>query len=213
MRRSWTWSWAVVALLGLLAACEGQECGPVTLEDMDRGRLTRDGLELVPDALPWVVVACDHEELPRDVVQEAMAWWNDQVGEDLFVGGVDQEELDRLEWLDVQDRPGVVTVNVEAILWEGWTVDDDDPNANGVAVLHSSPLGFITAADVVLDYEISYHLPTVRLTLIHELGHTLGLDDDEGPPTTVDLNSCMGSPTPPGCELTDQDLQLILDLL
>lgn len=201
-----------MAILGLLVASCGPDCGPVTLEDMDHGRLTRDGLELFPEVLPWTVVACDHEDLPRDVVQEAMTWWNDRVGDELFIGGVDQEELDRLELLDVQDRPGIVTVNVEAILWEGWTVDGEDPNANGVAVLHGPP-GLITAADVVVDYEISYHRSTVRATLIHELGHTLGLADDEGPPVTVDLNSCMGSPTPEGCDLTDRDLQIILDSL
>jgi len=49
--------------------------------------------------------------------------------------------------------------------------------------------------------------------LRHELGHCLGLADDPGPPTTVDLRSVMASPLDPLGIVTDHDRALLAPYL
>lgn len=173
---------------------------------LDNGRLTRDGFELRPAVLPWLVVAEDSFE-HATVVDDAIEWWNGQGVGVLFEGGIDDAEFDALALAPIGSRYGVILASVESIPGGGveW-LDVDEENPNGDALVLDNGEGAIVACDVRVDFEIAYHEPTERVTLIHELGHCLGLADD---PESIDLDSCMSSPTYDGCGLTPGDLALL----
>lgn len=202
----------IVFLLALVSL--GSACDPSYL---DNGRLVRDGNELHAALLPWQVVGDStlETEVAPNVLGDAIEWWNGQGAGMLFEPGViDEDRFWELYEGAPEERFGFVLVSVEAITSDmGWNPDADEPDANGDAALHycretrpSCDPGGIVWAEVRIDYEIAYHEPTALVTLIHELGHTLGLDDD---PESIDLNSCMSSPTYEGCGLTPGDLALL----
>jgi hypothetical protein len=203
---------ALCALLCLLSWA----CDPTYL---DNGRLVRDGNELHAAWLPWLVVADStlETEVAPTVLPDAIEWWNEQCAAPLFeLESVGEERFWELYDGEPEDRIGYVLVSVEAITSDlGWNPDDDEPDANGDATLHycretrpACDPGGITWAEVRIDYEIAYHEPTSLVTLIHEFGHTLGLADD---PESLDLGSCMSSPTFEGCGLTSGDRSLVCE--
>jgi hypothetical protein len=200
---------AFCALLCLFSACD-----PTYL---DEGRIVRDGHELHAAWLPWLVVADSTfgSEVEPHVLDDAIEWWNGQGAGVLFEPGeISEARFWELYDGEPEERIGYVLVSVQAITSDtGWNPDDDEPDANGDATLHycretrpACEPGGITWAEVRIDYEIAYHEPTALLVLIHEFGHTLGLADD---PESLDLGSCMSSPTFEGCGLTAGDLALL----
>jgi hypothetical protein len=176
---------APLALLALLlAGCPGPT------DWLDNGLMVRDGLELHQAALP-VTVAVDMSVEDDTLVPEIIAWWNDQAGFEVFAGPVPVADI-------------LVTV--------GYVPGDYEDNVAGLAEVEFAADGSITSCLVTLSSDIAYHRPTLLKDGEHELGHCVGLEDDPGPPTTVDLRSIMSDPLDPLGRLTDNDRELLEEM-
>jgi hypothetical protein len=195
---------AVAAVLIAGAAVSLVLCG-CDPSYLDEGRMVRDGFELRPAGLPWSVVYDETvtEEIGADAVIDAVAWWQEQAGRDgidrtWFVMGDEVPESDPWD--------GEILVTVAALPGS----DDDDAMAAEVADLSWNDEGGIIFGTVTVNHAIAYDAPTARISLLHGFGHMMGLDDDPGPPETVDLRSIMASPMDPLGRLTDHDFELLI---
>lgn len=175
----------LLALLLLLCACD-----PTYLDE--DWIVAEDGTELHPGAMPVTVSA---EDDCADVAGDAIAWWGGELGVDAFVARDD----------------GYASVAL------GLVPDAGDINSDGEPLGHASieysAWGSVLSCDVTLSSDIAYHGETLVQVARHELGHCLGLADDPGPPTTVDLRSVMASPLDPLGILTDHDRALLAPYL
>ena len=160
---------------------------------LDNGLMVRDGLELHVDFFPQTVTADDLEG-DTELLPEAVTWWNDQLDFEAF------EQVDHIA--DINVTIGYVPIT-------DWNPEYPDQGEAGLAEVTYDSSGVINDCQVTLSSDVSYHRPTLLQVLKHELGHCLGLDDDPGPPTTVDLRSVMGVPLDPLGEVTDHDQELI----
>ena len=175
----------LLALAVLLAACD-----PTYLDE--GWHVTSDGTELHPGAMPATVSG---DEDTAGLVIDACAWWADQLGADALV----------------PSEPGYVTVAI------GLVPSTGDPDADGEPMGHAtigySAWGSVLTCDVTISSDIAYDHDTALQVLRHEIGHCLGLADDPGPPTTVDLRSVMASPLDPLGVVTDHDRALLAPCL
>lgn len=171
-----------VALFALGADCPGPA-------DLDEGWLVGNGLELHPGVLP-ATVSADTDAMP--FAEAAVAWWEEQLDCAVF-------ELDLEGNGDVFITTGLVPASTEDI--------DSGGEPLGLAELDFAEDGAILGGTITISSDITYDEDTATQVARHELGHCLGLADDPGPPTTVDLMSVMASPLDPLGELTDGDAQ------
>lgn len=102
------------------------------------------------------------------------------------------------------DLYGVVLINQSGIPY--YTDDDSDPGA--VSTLVWNEYGEIYTAEIIINDLHAYDCNDVNKNMIHELGHVLGLEHDG---YSIDMNSCMSSPNLKGCEITQQDIDLVLE--
>ena len=176
----------LLALTVLLAACD-----PTYL---DEGfHVADDGVELHPGAMPATVAG---DEDTAGLAIDACAWWADQLGADALV----------------PSEPGYVTVALGLV--PASTADlDAGGEPLGIASIGYSAWGSVLTCDVTISSDIAYDRDTALQVLRHELGHCLGLADDPGPPTTVDLRSVMASPLDPLGIVTDHDRALLAPYL
>jgi len=174
----------------LVLALPGCPDGPTWL---DNGLMVRGGLELHVDSFPRTITADDLEG-DDTLLPEAVAWWNDQLDFEAF------EQVDHVAAIDV--TIGYVPVT-------DWDPEYPDQGEAGLADVTYDSSGVISHCLVTLSSDIAYHRPTLLKVLEHEMGHCLGLADDPGPPTTVDLRSVMGLPIDPLGEVTAKDYDLI----
>lgn len=173
------------ALLALSLLLLGSDCEEDRLDDLDEGRMVRDGVELRRCAYP-VTVAADATLEDLSVLLEAAAAWDAWAGFDTF-------EV-------VEGFAPDVTVAV------GFAGDGDEGDLTTVGFAEH---GCITDVEVVLSSDIAYDRAVLLKTLEHSLGHSLGLENDPGPPECVDLRSIMSSPLDPLGVLTEHDRELL----
>jgi hypothetical protein len=101
----------------------------------------------------------------------------------------------------------------EVVVSEGFIAgDEEDSTYDLTTVDYELDTGNIVQCDVVLNSVFAYDGATMLQTLIHSLGHCLGLDDDPGPPATVDLQSAMSKPLDPLGEFTQHDIEIIQEM-
>jgi len=179
----------------------GSDCEPERLNALDEGLEVRDGYEVEPYVLPWSITVTTEVDDPdfgfdRNLITEAVDWWNDTI---------DRDGTDRTWFTEepVTEQNGVLHVTV------GFTGGTEEEPVGGLLEAAYSE-GFILYATLIVSSDLTYHEDTVLAILKHEMGHAMGLADDPGPPTTVDLNSVMGSPLVIDGDLTDHDFELLI---
>jgi len=155
---------------------------------MDNGLLVRDGVELHSGTFPRYVTT--DGTMSDALAEEAAEWWNDQVG------------LPLMEYTPLGASDVVVGVGYIP-----------NPDALGRADIDYARDGAILGCVITIASDYAYDRATALQALRHELGHCpLGLDDDPGPPVTVDLRSIMSSPLDSLGEVTDHDREIIEEM-
>ena len=184
--------WFVLVAVMLM----GSDCEKERIDGLDDGfRVDPDtGVELSTGAVPmpewW-----DDENLPY--VEFATAFWNETMGRD----GV------------IRDVFFVDDISPNVLVSFGYVPQSDYEYENGIepsgiAYVEFTETGSITGCEIVISSDIAYHAETVQWTLIGEMGHCLGLEDD---PNSIDLNSIMSSPLLLNGELTDEDWERLVE--
>jgi hypothetical protein len=163
-------------------------CSP---DHLNNGSLYLDGVELY--ASPPLGVSA------RSKIQwetaEAIAWWNGQVGDEVF--------YEPIPTPDVTVSVGFVPSDVDVETMGGDQI--------GVAYLDFSRVdGLIFGCEIVISSDIADDYETALEVTKHELGHCLGLADD---PRSLDLNSIMSSPLVWRGEVTEKDLEIVREML
>jgi len=148
----------------------------------------------------WVTASSINFEHP-DSFYDAMDAVNDAFGEVLH-GDIDDEGFAALSLLEPQDEARACTI----LVWVGALPDPqwDEPGPGGICHLYYDLGGSVFAAEIVIDFEQSWHEPTCRDRLKHEFGHAppLFLAHDD---SSMDMGSCMASPPEYDCEFTEHD--------
>jgi len=183
---------ALYALCLALCAC------PAPTDHLDNGLMVRDGLTLHAAGFPLAVAVDDTVE-DDTLVPEVIAWWNDQAGFEVFYAS----ELDPPPPLRLPDI--VVAI--------GYTGGDYEAPVIGVSAIDFDSEGTIVDCQVTLSYDLAYDRDTMVKGGEHELGHCVALEDDPGPPVTVDLRSIMSDPLDMWGRLTDHDRDLVVDMM
>ena len=187
-----------------MACLSMMACGPV-----DEGWMTTpSGVELRPQWAPYMVrgdvsLEVDHLE---HLLPEVVAWWNDQVGLEVFT---DYDPARPAE-TDVWVQEGQLPEERNSDLWSSATTRGGEAQ---VRTTTTEDFAWIRRCQVTLNVDLAYDEDTMRTVLRHELGHCLGLADDPGIDVTVDLRSVMGAPVDPLGELTDLDRDLLVNFL
>ena len=181
-------------VMALVAVCfAGCASGGVKIGSMDNERMTFNSegageVLLYPESLPWSVRVSD------EMVDRGMAglayytakWWNEQASRDGVTRTWFEMYGSSAPFLDVTVRKSSQYAYISC------AIDGDR----------------IVAAEVVISDDINEFDALIAASL-HEFGHALGLDDDYGPPVSVDLNSVMGAGVLSG-ELTEKDWWMIV---
>lgn len=199
---------ALLALLVLVFACGQDDCVQVGVVD-EGFHVAEDGVELYPSVLP-AAIAIDTTMTDVTLLPEALDQWNAWLSRD----GVQRTVLVPAE----EGETPRVLVSVGFTGTPDWGTSLYDA-VNGVETADRTSIdyaedGEVLGAEIVLSSDVEYDRPTMLMALLHSLGHApLGLEDDPGPPTTVDLRSAMAKPMDPLGELTDSDFALLLPYL
>jgi hypothetical protein len=187
--------WTCIALFIIsMVMCSCDNVGPV---EQDLGFKIEDGVETVPLYAPYAVQA--DPSIPDAVyVDDAVLWWNSQLpdGHIAFTLGGPLPDIIVYESYVPCDDP----------------LEDDCPAGLAIVTFSRSD-GAILACEIIISSDITYDSEWTEKVLQHELGECLGLTDDCGPPTCVDLRSIMSSPLDPLGELTAADLERLLPYL
>jgi hypothetical protein len=193
--------------VSILSACSAEQR---RIEQLDNGpTIGINGIALEPLFLPVKVI---YEQTPviNQLVSDAETFWNNSVSRD----GV--------------KRTVVEVVSIDTVYYDDCIVliqtglNDDvvpDQEKYGIHVPEKTELsytryGLIRNAIITLDLvqitKLNLSIKRLGETVVrHGLGHFLGLDDDSGPPTTVDLKSVMANPVDILGELTSKDFDYI----
>lgn len=181
----------------IITTCSG--CDDVQVGIEDNGLLAApDGRELAPAPWPLTVSADDSvaAEGLGGAVSRAASRWNGWIGQDAL------EEV---------DSGGFIEVSVNGLPLEGADDVMDLQDELELTTVYFDPDTLeVVRCQIVLNVDLAYDEPTMELAVAHGVGHCLGLDDDPGPPRTVDLRSIMAKPADPLGELTDHDFDLLL---
>lgn len=161
----------ILATAALVASCDPSI--------HDNGQLVRGEVTLY-SAPPLGVIA---SEEVRGAVSEAIIWWGEQIGEEVFF---------------------MPTPVPDVVVDEGYL----EPGKLGLADIDYSRIdGLVVGCEVTLSLDLTTDLLEVTK---HELGHCLALDDDAH---SLDLNSVMSSPALPSGEVTEKDRDLVRAML
>lgn len=136
-------------------------------------------------------------------VAAAVLWWNTELDHEFFV---------------IEDNQSTALIYSDHYI-EGFTAsnqwfDLDELYSDltyGRASLGLDENGGIVTQYIELNYILAHNDRAMIQSLKHELGHLLGLQDDPGPPVTVDLNSIMADSLIWNGELTRNDRNLIIE--
>jgi len=172
----------------------GAECEAERLDSLDEGYMQVNGGDGTAN-YPWFVTS-DHtladEEFGFDpiLITEAISNWH------FWVSDCVDPNVNPI-WVEGSCEDGTlgcITVSV------GYTGDSYEEGVPGVFLWEASQTGprwdghTLLSGTILISSDYTYHDETVLATIEHEIGHTIPLADDPGPPVTVDLNSIMGSP-------------------
>lgn len=192
-------NFGIIGLLSmLLVGCDDVQVGVV-----DEGfMIVDDGLggelELHPGELPHVVT-WNPEIEDETVVPEAVARVNGWLGVEAFtLGG------EGMPPATVVCDAGFVPGGAEGY-WSSYYGNGAE-SLEWMRVYYDEE-GTIYEAYVLLNIDFAYDHDTSVMAICHALLHVLGLADDPGPPTTVDLRSAMSDPLDPLGVLTAADLE------
>jgi len=149
----------------------------------DNGRwILSNGEELVPYSYPWIVTSTFELE---EETKEALEWWNERTSRKLFVFSSESYE----EW-----ELGIIPVAQK---------DIGDRLGNCSC---RYPVGTLMACKISISLDIKDYL-IKRETLKHELGHSLGLQDDPWIPQRLSIMMYKLFPRAP---ITTQDKFLVI---
>jgi hypothetical protein len=195
---------ALTSILFVSILLMGSECERTRLDGLDNGLLTTPmGETLRPVVFPWTIVAQEFED--ESVFYDAIEYANDSFYPlVVFDGEISEEHFLELEFASDVERYGTVIVSVGSLETPEWDFDLDLRDTGGITTLRWSDNGDILFADIVMNIDYAYDSERFREFLLHELGHTLGLDHDE---TSIDLGSCMSSPPAYDCSFTENDVE------
>jgi len=173
-----------IVLLCVVLFLLGSDCERARIASFDNGLMNRDGVELHVCSYP-ITIDADVTLEDRSVLTDAVVVWNDWTDFDVFVfGSDDPDAMVSVGFAGYEDELDLTTVDFDRT-------------------------GCILECSIILSADIAYDRSTLRQALLHSMGHCLGLDDDPGPPETVDLRSVMSKPLDPLGVLTDHDLELL----
>lgn len=92
---------------------------------------------------------------------------------------------------------------------ENFNVSVDNYNSSEIGALTTliwDQYGGIYISNITINEMHSYNCKYLYPIFMHELGHCLGLADDE---KSLDLNSCMSDNTQRGCKFLESDIELV----
>jgi hypothetical protein len=164
-------------------------CSP---DHLDNGSLYLDGVELY--ASPPLGVSA-RSKIRRET-SDAIEWWNDQVGAEVFYEPTPTPDITVSIGANVP-----FTVDPDTMYWEQLGIAYAD---------YSGYDGLITGCEIIILDAILDDYETALGVVKHELGHCLGLADD---PHSLDLNSIMSSPLMWRGEVTEKDLEIVREML
>lgn len=149
--------------------------GPTDYGLMER-RGTESTVELKPKILPQAVLT--NSDLVFKHIPWAVEWWNQKTDKrTLFIvgGKADPGLWERSK----REKLGTVYIEIASI----------DAELGG----HANPVydkanGEIWYTHIVINYDHAYDVKTLRASMLHELGHALGLEDD---PHSLDRGGIM----------------------
>lgn len=185
---------SLIFILALLVGCDSAS--------LDNGLLEHDGFEARPVMLPITIVHDD--TINDDMVNEAIGWWAERVDGELFVADHDPAAWTGIDRLPPEHRVGYVMV------WQGYPRDhdlEDEREPLGESVIIWGEEASIVSAEVIISPDATDWRRWYVATIVHELGHCLGLADD---PDSVELNSIMSETLEPSNDLTDGDRALLM---
>jgi len=174
-----------------MSILSGSDCECRRLEALDEGMYAK------PEYLPWAIVPEPELELE---VEQACAWWNDEMSRD----GVTRVVVHVEPGADYpEDTHGVIPV------FFGYLPENEDGTDPGGLFEYAERDGRLLYGTITISADLEYHRETVGGVLRHELGNALGLSDD---PNSIDLNSVMSFELAEYGELTDHDFELVADV-
>lgn len=147
----------------------------------DNGLMVREGTDgevtLRPKELPLTVFGRDG--ITAEEIVWASEWWNKRAGRKLFrSGGVDY-------FYDVAYDGGKAGKTRHVFV----SVGAAESKCGGIArPIFDKANGEIWYTEITINHEHAYHKSTRKATLLHEMGHALGLEDD---PHSLDRGGIM----------------------
>jgi len=176
--------------------------GCIEVGVVDNGfMVTDDGVELSPGLLPMTVGIDATVESP-DMVREAIAFWNDRLGMEVFVE------------TDAVNDISVVEGYIEPDIYRDssiYCLDSYNGSELELAGVRYATDGMVISCDLIINVDYAYDDEYIRLGAKHGFGHCLAFEDDPGIDETVELRSIMSNPIDPLGDVTTHDRQLFVD--
>jgi hypothetical protein len=163
----------------------------------EAGLIQREGRTLYWPTDELTIELIPSPQIDDAIVVQAMARWMEWVpGIPLRLGN--PREYESIAFADPDERQGTVLIRTEML---------DQDRCGGNTTLYWDEEGRIIAADMVLNWRYVVDGEWAAWAATHEIGHLLGLDDDE--PPCFDSNSVMCRKLLKGSRPTPGDLEAL----